>query len=458
MASFSHVDQAPAGASSLNRDDYRARPTLNYTPISYRNVNAFRLSSAYERSTSRSYVQLTPYVRYNEMKMLPNWSLTYDPVVNVTRNYSVGLLSRYRHDLGRMDARLIGGIDVEYSPGDHREESIDPVREGTFFTSYADGETIYYYDVAFRQVSPYVHVEWSPVPRLRLSAGLRVDVLGYDYDNRLDVVMDGPHRRAASTTKSYAHPSPKLGASYRIGSFGSLFASYAHAFRVPSESQLFRQGSTDNTLGLEPVKADNLEAGVRAHVAQGLRADLSVYRMIKSDDIVSFAGADGVQIITNAGETSHRGAEFAVTIEPVSDFTIQAGLSYAVHRFEHWQPSAGQNFSGNEIDVAPRTIANVVATYEPSFLGIGRLSVEWIRLGAYWMDPANTVKYDGHDLINLRADVALPAGFSVSGRLMNLADERYADRATYTPFRGEELAPGLPRSLYVGLEYTLGTE
>jgi outer membrane receptor protein involved in Fe transport len=39
------------------------------------------------------------------------------------------------------------------------------------------------------------------------------------------------------------------------------------------------------------------------------------------------------------------------------------------------------------------------------------------------------------------------------GRIENLTDERYATSAGYTQARGEELAPGLPRTLYAGVSY-----
>lgn len=458
VASASHIDQAPAGASALSREEYLENPTLNHTPISYRTVNALRLSSAFEHVTARSLIQITPYMRRNEMEMIPNWSLTYDPVVSSTSNYSVGVLSRYRFDLGWMDSKLITGADLEISPGTHHEITIEPERQGRQFISFSEGEPIYDYDVTFRQASPYVHAEISPATGLRATAGLRLDVLAYSYDNHLNVVQDGPHRRAASTTRSFLHTSPKLGVTYRLGSAGSIYASYAHAFRVPSEGQLFRQGASDNTFTLDPVKADNLEAGLRFGSGRRLEAELSVYRMIKTDDIVTFTAVDGLDIVTNAGRTSHRGIESGLTIRPLAAWTVRGNLTYAVHRFETWQPSFDLDFSGNWMDSAPRIMANVIAVYEPAGFFLDHVSLEWTRLGSYWMDPANTVKYEGHHLINLRGHVDLPAGFSVSARLMNVANVRFADRATYNGFRGEELAPGLPRALYVGMEYRLGAD
>ncbi len=65
----------------------------------------------------------------------------------------------------------------------------------------------------------------------------------------------------------------------------------------------------------------------------------------------------------------------------------------------------------------------------------------------------NTSRYEGHDLLNLRGSIGFARYLAVYGRLINATNERYAERASFNGFRGEELAPGLPRTLYVGIQY-----
>jgi outer membrane receptor protein involved in Fe transport len=72
-------------------------------------------------------------------------------------------------------------------------------------------------------------------------------------------------------------------------------------------------------------------------------------------------------------------------------------------------------------------------------------------MGSYWLDDANTGKYNGHDLLNLRGGFALGKQLRVSGSITNLADKRYADSASISG--GVPVAsPGLPRTVYLGLE------
>ncbi|MGH7505859.1 MAG: TonB-dependent receptor, partial [Longimicrobiales bacterium] len=68
VASFSRIDQSTAGSSPISFDDFLRTPELNYTPISYRDVRAFRLASAYERIAGSTLVSITPFARWNRME------------------------------------------------------------------------------------------------------------------------------------------------------------------------------------------------------------------------------------------------------------------------------------------------------------------------------------------------------------------------------------------------------
>lgn len=453
MATFSRIDQSTAGSSAISQDDYLERPEINYTPISFRRVRAFRLHAAYERVGASTLFSVTPFVRWNRMEMLPNWSLTYDPGVWDTGHASAGALIKLRRDFEPMRTRIIAGADIDWSPGWHEETSISPTREGGIFTDYAAGETIYDYDVTFRSVSPYLQAEASPIERLRVVAGLRLDLLGYDYDNALGELTTGSHRRPASDGVDYTHVSPKLGATLALNDDVSVYGAYSHGFRAPSEGQLFRQGRAQNTLGLEPVKADNLEAGVRTQIGGGLTFEATAYRLTKTDDILSLTNPDGSTETSNAGETLHRGIELAAGLTLPAGLRLDAAYSVAKHTYEVWEPRDGVDFNGNEMEDAPREIGNVVLSWTPAPLDGANFSLEWNRIGEYWLDAENTHRYPGHDLLNLRASVPVTERVTVFGRLTNLTDERYAESAGYTAARGEEYAPGLPRALYLGVQY-----
>ena len=93
--------------------------------------------------------------------------------------------------------------------------------------------------------------------------------------------------------------------------------------------------------------------------------------------------------------------------------------------------------------------------YLSEVLNGGELALEWKHLGSYWMDDANTHKYAGHSIVNLRSDYVFSKASRMQLRINNLLNARYATRATYSTYRGEEFAPGMPLNLYLGLEYSM---
>lgn len=456
IASWSNIDQQTAGSSRLLRTDYLNNPTLNYTPISLRKVKAFRLSTAYEKETADSLLSITPYVRHNYMELIPNWSLSYDPQHYSTTARSVGMLAKYRMDFAPMRARLILGVDFDHTPGKRQENIVTPVKIGNVYTSYSEGARSYDYRVTFQGISPYLHGEISPLEKLRITAGVRFDHLSYDYTNNLTTLTTGNLRRPADTKVSYNHFSPKVGLTYAANDAFNLFASYRHAFRAPSESQLFRQGRAVNSTGLKPVKVNSYEVGIRGEVAGQIRYEASVYTMTKNDDILTFRHADGTRENMNGGKTRHEGVEIGLGVRLLDFLDLNSAFSYAKHTYENWQPNTVTDYSGNEIESAPRLMVNTTLNYRPAILGGGNVELEWAKLGSYWMDQANTTKYEGHNLFNLRANYQLNSHINVFGRVMNLADKRYATAATYkAPAFGNpaqfEYAPGMPRTFYAGL-------
>ena len=291
VLSSSEIDQQTAGSSRLLRDDYLNNPTLNYTPISYRKVSALRLSTAYEKETSDSLLSITPYARSNSMELLPNWSLSYDPVVYETKNDSLGVLVKYRQDYKPMRSRLVAGIDIDYSPGGRFEQQITPTKIGNIYTSYTVASILYDYDATYSAASPYAHFEFSPSENIRVTTGLRYDAMSYDYKNNLTELTTGSHRRPTDTSVSFNHLSPKVGLTYKINPSLNSFVSYREAFRAPSEGQLFRQGQAINTINLKPIKVSSVEAGLRGKTNNS-HYSLSIYSMVKKDDILTYRHPD----------------------------------------------------------------------------------------------------------------------------------------------------------------------
>jgi outer membrane receptor protein involved in Fe transport len=454
----SHVDQQDVPALSAALFD--TSRSLNLAPIAYRRVKALRISSAVEREQGASLWSVTPYARYNDMQLLPSWQLTFDPQTWDTKNTSLGLLTKYRRDFAPLRARVIAGTDVEVSPGSFFAQRAIVARTGAAraFTSFTAGETQYDYDVTYRSASPYVQAEASPFAALRIDAGLRADFSGYSYATRLTPLDTGAHRRPANTSRSYAHLSPKLGATLAIGSAASLYSSYRHGFRAPSQNQLFQQNSALNSVDLAPVKVDAFELGLRGQVGSRATWQLSAYDMLVRDDIITFVTSLNTREATNAGRTRHRGIEVGASAALTSALRLDASWSVSKMTYVEWTPQAATattpavTYSGNLIENAPRDLGNVFLGWSPTTLRGGRVALEWSHTGGYATDPANTHGYAGYELLNLHLSGGITPRTELFGRVSNLANAAYAELVTYDAFQKDQITPGAPRSVYVGLK------
>jgi outer membrane receptor protein involved in Fe transport len=451
----SNIDQSEAGA--LTQAQFDSRQEINPSPIAYRRVQALRLSSAIEKDNGKSLISLTPYVRHNVLEIMPSWQLTFNQQIWDTRNNSVGMLAKYRRDFDPMRTRVIVGADLDLSPGSFVANKITSTASNGVFGTYTTGEKQYDYDVTYRQASPYVHTEFSPIGRLRFDAGVRYDASGYKYSTQLDPIQTGRWRRPADTTVNYTRLSPKFGATFDVTRGLNLFASYREGFRAPGQSQLFQQGSNvQSTVGLKPVTAKSLEGGTRGQVAGRFLYSVSIYDMHIQNDILTILDAQGAQTTSNAGETRHRGVEVSAGTMITSQLRFDAAYSTSKQTYEEWTiPVAGKNvsYAGHTIETAPHTLTNLLLTYSPNVLNGGRVAVEWSKTGQYYGDPENTQTYEGFDVFALHGNYMIRNIGEFFVRVTNLTNEKYAEVATYNAFNKWQYTPGTPRSVFAGLRY-----
>jgi outer membrane receptor protein involved in Fe transport len=482
------IDQETGANSALPMPLYLDDPTVNLRSPAYRKVDALRFSSSFEHDLGGGQqLSLTPYLRRNKMDLNGSYNFTGDARIEDTEVFSAGLQATYRRDFhDAYRSRLIVGLDLDRSPSKRLETKItlssqidarasassDASLRGLYtqYIGYSLGARMYDYEVNYRNLSPYAHWEFSPLPAMRLSAGLRRDQSSYTMDNQANpgyfTVAGREYYLPASAEADFARWVPKLGMVYQLSAQSQWYASYNHGFRTPSESQLFRGGrsASGGSLSarqaeaqalfnaasqLKAIKAEQLEWGLRGSQQQ-IQYEVVAYQLTKSDDLLSQRDATGYSVQTNNGTTKHRGIEVLVGTRLSPAWRFDAAASYASHRYEQWI-SGGTDFSGKNIESAPRTLANLRLSGQ-LVAGLNA-QLEWVHVGSYNLDQANQFgKYPGHGLWNLRMSMALGADASLFLRAMNVADKRYADSASQSNAAGGLYAPGLPRTLYAGIQ------
>ena len=470
-----------SGGSGLSYDDYKDDPEQFGNLIGYRDVRAFRVSSAFERDFDNSTLSITPFLRRNDLDYVATWTLntgrvsppppwcpscpssldSQDAHINESGHDSIGALLKWDYRLGD-DSFVVTGLDIDYSEGYQKQTYIErtDTDSGDYWMAYTPAGLLYDYDVEVLSLSPFVHYENQLTSALRLNAGLRYDYSHYDYqDNMSAGVIDPLHLRSEDQSVEFNHLSPKLGLTYQFSDDINGYASYRHAFRVPSSGQLFRSGSTADSTDLDPVKVDSFDIGLRGNLTERIAFDSSIYYMLKEDDILSVLDrATGVRRNTNAGETEHYGIELGLDFILSETLDLYIAYTQSEHKYEDWEDRSG-DYSGNDMPNAPENFANVRLRYGPMWLNGGRLELEWIHQGEHWIDEKNSDDgratdrdtYDGHDLVNLRANYVLSSKLELSLRVLNLTDELYAET---TGKWGPTYTPGRPRTAFVGAKYT----
>ena len=243
-----------------------------------------------------------------------------------------------------------------------------------------------------------------------------------------------------------------------LDSTTSVFASYRNGFRAPSQGQLFQQNSAANTVDLAPVTVDAFEVGLRGRIGARATYQLSAYDMHVHDDIITYVTAQNTREATNAGSTRHRGVELGASAALTSAVRLDASYSVSKQTYVEWTPQAATSttpavsYSGNLIEDAPSDLASMLLSYEAPVLRGGRVALEWSHTGGYATDPANTHRYGGYELLALHLSGQIAPRTELFGRVSNLANRAYAELVTYDAFQKDQLTPGAPRMVYLGVK------
>jgi len=434
-------------AGYLDYETFKTNPEDDGLPDDltdpYRKVDMARLSTKYINEISpNSKIQVIPYLRFNRNRYVATWIPEVYPERD-TKTYTAGMLNQYiwKHYYGK----TIFGLDIELTKANSHYWQSRPTTV-IWGKEYPQGD-IYKYDVDFVNLAPYVHNVFK-FGKFELTFGLRADYAKYDYDNKLSDGEFGVWYRPADRTDEFKHISPKLGLLYAINNKNSVFFRYAHGFRIPQASRLYELKSDYREVSLDPEKADSFEIGYTGKIKNFLLTASGYYMEIR-DKIVTVDTGE-VRYNTNAGKTSHKGIELGGTWFPVEGLKVRASYSYSKHKYEDFN-TGEEDYSGKEMSMAPRDLSNIRFIYTPPMLTNLTVELEYQHVGSYYMDDANTQKYGGYDIYNVRSEYRIKDNVKFFAKVWNITDKLYAETANIA-YGKERYRPGMPRTIYAGLD------
>jgi iron complex outermembrane receptor protein len=364
--------------------------------------------------------------------------------IRIDRNVA-GLRFSTAQALGAEEAspRLTAGFDLQRMRDD-RENLVSEggVPTAVLFLDQREKVT---------ELGPFAQLQWSPNERLLVSGGARFDWVRFTLDDRF--VSDGDD----SGDRSMSAVSGNLGASW---SFDQRFIPYVNistSFETPTTTELVNQpdGSGGFNEELGPQRAVNYEIGARGQPTPAMTYSVALFLGRVTDAIVQEEEVGGRAFFRNAQRTHNDGAEFGLSVAPLSGLTLNGAYTYARYRFV--EEPEGSGLDGNRLPGVPEHFWRF--GFRGSLENGLYLDADHTLSSSITSDDANTpegvVDSWGAGVTNLRAGWQGEVGAMQLAPFIgvnNLWDRRYVGSVTLNGLFGRVLEPAPRRVLYVGTE------
>jgi outer membrane receptor protein involved in Fe transport len=225
------------------------RQYTSSTDFTYRKVHSqrTRFTISHQWNNQQETI-LTLAYRDNYIEQNPNYAIRWssgNTTASGERNrnnfYSKVALLQHRVKFNFLDAKLLTGGSVDYSPTNYWSYKIDLAAQ-----LRPDGKSVETYSIVQEQpdaflsnyhanlknYAAYSQFEVNPIERLKFTIGLRYDNMSFDYNNFLD---------ASTGSKSYEQLTPKIGVTFDLLRDKGLYANYSEGFSPPVSGRNQRQ-------------------------------------------------------------------------------------------------------------------------------------------------------------------------------------------------------------------------
>ena len=298
----------------------------------------------------------------------------------------------------------------------------------------------------------FAQLDWQASTDWRLVAGLR--------NSRVRLAVDDHYVTAAnpndSGSREYRQTSPVLGVVWSVADQLNLYANAGQGFETPTLAEMaYSVGNTGPNFGLGAARSRQVEVGAKWQAAR-FNLEAALFQARSRNEIVPAATVNGRTVYQNADAVVRRGAELAITGQPMGAMRWAPRLAYThldAYFDSAYSTAAGTAVSrGNQL---PGTARNTAS------LGLDAVPAAGWRVGAdvalsarAFADDLNSQAAAGYGTLALRAGREFRAGgvsWYAWGRIDNVFDRMYAGSLIVNDgnSRFYESAPG--RRLTVGL-------
>lgn len=444
---------------------------------SARDSKIFSATAKYEKEIGD--VLLKPRVYFNTWEHFhPVSGMINDSKDNSV--YGTDLEADYTHKLFGNKATLVGGVtvktDITKDAKKYQYADIDttfvpaagftPAYDKINFTeSNEKGALASVEDSITTLYGAYFMETLSPTEDTIIDLSTRVDKLSYNIDgtniSEYDYSTESYKTLSGADTitdvnKDYTLVSAKLGALYKLTKNTNVYVSVATANQAPTGSEI--ESAEEFDVELDKSTSVNYEVGLKTRAEQ-VSFDLAVYQNDVTDEIVQIQGDNYSTTYDNAGKTQKRGLEMNGVYQVSSPIQVGAAYAYSDFKFSQFTEMTRVfgavtpvNRDGNYLPYIPKHQYSAFFSYKMKNGFKARLTTKsW---GSYYMDNANTKKYEGYDLVT---DIMIgykKDAHNIQLNVRNLTDQYYAMTASADYNGVESYKAAAPRSGMITYSYT----
>ncbi len=379
-----------------------------------------------------------------------------------TCTYGADVQADYRHKIGEMGGILTFGatarIDdqetdyfkyAEYDTG-FNGRIIEVLSDARGMHIETQKRNVDLYGIYFQEI-------FEPCPRWILELGVRYDQVKFHIKtDRTEAYSYAQGKYSSSPAlvtvkKSFHDVSPRFGITYKLSDTFNLYGAIAEGLQTPTEGEL------DSNPDLDLVSVINYEAGIKARHARWA-FDAAAYYSPVENEVIQIVQESGNTEFVNSGKTLRKGIEFLGTVFVTPHLTVGAGYSYTDYTFDTFTEPVryrGETINldrgGNTLPLIPQHQYSLSGTFRHP-CGF-RFRLEALTWGNYYVDNANTEKYDGYELIT-NAMMGYEKGpMELVLNVNNVFDEHYAVEVQKDTSGAIRYNPAAPLSVMLRLTY-----
>ncbi len=359
-ASFTYVKDKLKQAGSLPRDLAGNEPQANFTPGDYvdRENNFVRLTAKQVIPGGFTFTGNGFFRRLEQESFLVSQPFTVGGNNSTSKNLSDtkswGGTVQLTHELELGDIRNVLAVGGEVAWNDFGNRLLSQSDFGPFNIRRKSEEEA----TAFF-LQDTVHLFSHVV----LVGGFRYDRSELDFRDLETPANDGD--------KVYTRITPRAGITYFLTPQSSLYFSYSQGFRIPTNDELFAQGTFGSNPNLKAVRSHNFELGFKSNIRTWGELELSVYQLNLRNEIFftclvcDFSPMDGQN--RNVKKSRRRGVELTLKVRPNEFADVVVNYTYTEAQFRsRFNISSTRVVDvGDSVPLVPKNRLSLIGTVYP---------------------------------------------------------------------------------------------